>query len=306
MANLPPTPYETLYDAIQYFSEPRVCVAFLAKMRWGDDVACPRCGSCTVTALKTRQLWQCKDCKKQFSVKLGTIFEDSAISLSKWLIAMWMVANDKNGVSSYEIHRAIGVGQKAAHFMGHRIRKAMDKGSVELSDHIEIDETYLNPSRNTRKKYHRNHKTAKERAIFGMVQRGGEAFARRVPDAKSKTLEPIIRNNVNPVGATIYSDNYSAYDHLNRYVTHLTVNHNRQWVDGAAHTNNIECFWNLFKRCLKGTYIQVEDKHLNRYLDEEVFRYDHRKLNDRERFLIAVSSIFGKRLTYEDMKRGAL
>lgn len=181
----------------------------------------------------------------------------------------------------------------------------MEKGSVELTNEIEVDETYLNPSVHSRKKYRKNHHTAKERAIFGMVQRGGEAFAKRVPDTKRKTLEPIIRNNINPVGATIYSDSFVSYDPLRRFVEHYSVNHNKEWVNGKIHTQNIECFWALFKRCLKGTYILVQDKHLNKYLDEEVFRYDHRKLTDKERFLIVAGSIVGKRLTYEQMRNAA-
>lgn len=257
--------------------------------------------------LATRKIWKCKGCKKQFSVKLGTIFEDSAIGLDKWLMAIWLIANAKNGISSYELHRAIGVTQKSAWFVLHRIRIAMQTGSIEkLSGTVEADETYVGGSATNMHKDKRdrlkmkggvhNHKTA----VLGMVERKGRVRARVVESPQGKVLIPVVRETVEE-GSTLYTDSWQAYELLRNEYVHEAVNHSIEYVRGNIHTNGIENFWSLLKRTIKGTYVSVAPEHLQKYVEEQTFRYNERKGNDQARFFGVLKSISGKRLTYEQL-----
>ncbi len=304
---------ETLTEVIQHFSDPRKCVEFVRDLHWPDGVVCPKCDSKDVTELTTRQLWQCKKCQKQFSVKVGTIFEASGLPLSKWLTAMWLIANAKNGISSYEIHRSIGVTQKTAWFMLHRIREAMRNGSiVKLSGVVEADETWvggLDKNRHANKRYnsmfiHGNKGDADKTIVAGVLQRGGGVRTRVVTGTKAKDLGPVLKENIEP-GSTLYTDEWQAYRQFGKKrggpFEHDSVNHAGEYVRGNVHTNNIECFWSLFKRCVKGTYIHVAPFHIERYLDEEGMRYEYRKGNDKARFEQVASRVFGRRLTWNEL-----
>jgi transposase-like protein len=258
---------QTLMDAIRYFSDPDICLAFVAGLRWPDGVTCPQCGSPEVTFLANRRVWQCrgKHERRQFSVKTGTIFEDSPLGLDKWLAAIWMIANAKNGISSYEIARSLGVTQKSAWFMLHRIRLAMQTGTfAKLGGEVEVDETYIGgKARNM----HRGARKAKGRGavgkavVMGLLERHGEVRTHVVPDTVRKTLHDKVRDHVEP-GSTVYTDELASYKGLESDYAHKVINHAEAYVKGSIHTNGLENFWSLFKRCVKGTYVAIEPFHL--------------------------------------------
>jgi transposase-like protein len=267
----------TLLEAIRYFSDPDVCVEFVANLRWPDGPVCPRCGGVEYSYLTTRRLWKCKSCKKQYSVKVGTIFEDSALGLDKWLPAVWLAANSKNAISSHELGRALGVTQKSAWFMLHRIRLAMQMRSLTAFDgEVEVDETYIggkarNMHADVRKRKITGTGPKDKTVVLGIKHRdGGKVRASVVPDAKWPTLHEKVRESV-ANGATIYTDVLRSYSGLDIRYSHKTVDHAERYVDGRVHTNGVENFWALLKRGLAGTYVSVEPFHLFRYLDERAF-----------------------------------
>ncbi len=296
----------TLIEAIRYFSDLDICTDFVAKLRWPNGPVCPRCGSVEHSYLTTRRIWKCKGCKKQFSVKLGTIFEDSALGLDKWLPAVWLVANSKNGISSHELGRALGTTQKSAWFMLHRIRLAMQTGSFnKLDGEVEVDETYIGgKARNMHKSVRARRITGTggkdKTVVLGIRQRGGEVRAGVVPDSKRRTLQGPITKHVAP-GASVYTDDLRSYSGLDASYAHETVDHAERYVDGRAHTNGLENFWSLLKRGLNGTYVSVEPFHLFRYLDERLFAYNLRELGDFDRFAAVLRAAAGRRLTYAEL-----
>src|ERR1019366_1550372 len=296
----------TLQDAIVYFSDPTNCREYVVARRWPNGVECPRCGSDNVTFLEKYNRWQCsaRHDGRQFTAKTGTIFEDSPLGLDKWLMAMWQVVNCKNGVSSYEVHRAIGVTQKTAWFMDHRIRHALTMGTInKLSGQIEADETFIGgKSRNMHKDKRAEKITGTggkdKTAVMGILERGGKVVAKVVPNRKKKALQAEIREHV-LAGSALFTDALKSYEGLDEF-QHEVVDHAVEYVRGEVHTNGLENFWSLLKRGLSGTYVSVEPFHLFRYLDEQAFRYNHRQgLNDGQRFDLAVRQIVGKRLTWD-------
>lgn len=297
---------QTLLEAIRYFTDADNCLNFMIMLRWPDGVQCPACDSKQANFIKTRRLWICKDCKKNFTVKKGTIMEDSPIGLDKWLTAIWMIANDKNGISSYEIHRGLGITQKSAWFLLHRIRLAMQQGTLEkLSGTVEADETFIGGKARNMHKSKRDEKikgrgpTGKA-IVMGILERAGEVRTKVVANRDSETLQSEIREHVE-FGAEVFTDALPSYVGLQPDYVHQVVNHALEYVRGHVHTNGIENFWSLVKRCISGTYVSVMPFHLFRYLDEESFRFNNRKDNDAGRFLKACSSMTGHRLTYKDL-----
>jgi transposase-like protein len=305
---------KTLLEAIRYFSDLDVATQHVAKTRWPDGPVCPRCGVLDEKHyyLKTRRLWKCRACGKQFSVKLGTIFEDSPLGLDKWLPAMWFIANCKNGISSYELARDLGIQQKSAWFMLHRIRLAMQRGSIEkLSGEVEVDETYIgglarNMHKSKRKEKITGTGTSGKIAVMGLLERHGEVRAKIVPDTKSRTLKVEVRENVEP-GSEVHTDTFQSYQGLDSEFIHNVVDHAESYVRGHIHTNGLENFWSLLKRGIKGTYVSVEPFHLFRYLDEQSFRFNERDGEDKDRSAMALGSIAGRRVTYDELtgKTGA-
>jgi len=297
---------QTLVDAIRYFSEPDVCLAFVVELRWPDGVTCPRCRSKEVRFLADRRVWECKakHPRKQFSVKVGTIFEDSALGLDKWLAAIWMIANAKNGVSSYEIARSLGITQKSAWFVLHRIRLAMQTETFgKLGGEVEVDDTYIGgKARNM----HRGKRKAKGRGtvgkavVMGLLERHGEVRTQVVSNITGQTLRPEVQKHVEP-GATVHTDELASYRGLDAAYAHMVINHAEAYAKGAVHTNGMENFWSLLKRGIKGTYVSVEPFHLFRYLDEEAFRFNTRTDSDAGRFLRVVASVAGKRLEFKNL-----
>src|SRR5213080_3027343 len=300
---------KTLQEAIVYFSNPDNCLNYLVVRRWPKGIVdCPRCGSTEVYFLPSRRLWECKikHPQRQFSIKVGTIFEDSPLGLDKWLMATWMIANCKNGISSYEIHRAIKITQKSAWFMMHRIRKAMQTGTfVKFVGEVEVDETFIGgKARNMhiaqRKRRITGTGTKDKVAVMGILQRGGEVRTVVVDDRRKKTLQAEVKEHVE-AGAALYSDELKSYDGLEGEYAHKVINHAVAYVDGKIHTNTLENFWSLLKRGLHGTYVSVEPFHLFRYLDEQAFRYNERHGSDYDRFLSTLKSVVGRRLKYDDL-----
>ena len=306
---------KTLQEAIAYFSDPSRMFDYAVKLRWPDGkVACPRCGSDKHSFISTRHIWFCKDCKKQFTLKVGTIFEDSAIGMDKWMIAVWMVVNAKNGISSYEVARALGITQKSAWFMMHRVRLALhNKDFVRLGGEgkeVEVDETFIGGAARFMHADKRREKITDrgvkgKAAIMGILERGGKIQANVIPTRKKRDLQPGIRAHVKAESA-IYTDALMSYIGLNRDYMHKTIDHAERYVDGQVHTNGLENFWSLLKRGLKGTYVNVELFHLFRYLDEQVFRYNNRAtkqhfIGDGDRFQMAMRHIANRRLTYEEL-----
>jgi transposase-like protein len=300
---------KTLQEAIVYFANPDNCVSYIAVRRWPDGVECPTCGRKDVAYVAARRVWQCKSrhARAQFSVKVGTIFEDSPLPLSKWLTAMWMIANCKNGVSSWEIHRAVGMTQKCAWHMMHRIRLAMqDVDGGKLNGDVEVDETYIGgKARNMhaakRKARITAHGVKGKAAVFGMIERHGKVVATHVDETTKVDLQRRIRDSVEP-GAAICSDQHPSYTGLDADYDHAVINHAIEYVNGNIHTNTMENFWSLLKRGLHGTYVSVEPFHLFRYIDEQSFRYNHRRwMTDGDRFSAVVAQVAGKRLTYAEL-----
>ncbi|MEP7149705.1 MAG: IS1595 family transposase [Acidobacteriota bacterium] len=284
-----------------------VCLTFVASLRWSDgEPVCPNCAGTEHSFLSTRLIWKCKACKKQFSVKYNTLFEDSPLGLDKWLTAIWMLANCKNGVSSYEIHRAIGITQKSAWFMLHRIRLAMQAGSIEkLSGEVECDETYVGgKGRNMHAKKRKEigltvgfkHKTG----VMGMVERKGRLKAKVIAESDRRTLLGEIAENIE-VGSTVYTDDAGGYRNMSDDYIHEVINHTHEYVRDNVHTNSIENFWSLLKRSIKGTYVSVAPEHLQKYVEEQSFRYNEREGKDQDRFIALIESISGKRLTYKQL-----
>jgi len=299
----------TLRDAVIWFSDFEHCRQFMVELRWSDGVVkCPRCGAEKVTWLAKARVWKCyaKHERPTFTLKTGTIFEDSPIPLEKWLTAAWMIISCKNGISSYEIHRGLGVTQKTAWFMLHRIRLAMQEtGFNKLAGEVEVDETFIGgKARNMHKdKCARviSGTGGKDKEIaMGIVERGGKVRVFHVNNRRKKTLQASIREHVE-AGSAIFSDELKSYDGLEREYQHAVINHAVEYADGNVHTNTMENFWSLLKRGLHGTYISVEPFHLFRYLDEQVFRYNNRTLTDAERFTAVMKQIVDRRLTYNEL-----
>ncbi len=294
---------QTLLEAIRHFADLDVCTEFVARLRWPSGPVCPRCGVMDYSYLSTRRVWKCKGCKKQYSVKVGTIFEDSALGLDKWLPAIWLIANSKNGISSHELARSLGTTQKSAWFMLHRIRLAMQSGSFDkLDGAVEVDETFIGgKARNMHKDVRKRKITGtggKDKAVVvGLRPRDGEMRTAVVSDRKRHTLHGHIVEHVEH-GATVYTDALESYSGLGGDFAHETVDHAERYVDGQVHTNGVENFWSLLKRGLHGTYVSVEPYHLFRYLDERVFAYNLRDLNDYGRFEAVLQAVAGRRLTY--------
>jgi transposase-like protein len=302
----------TLQEAILYFQSPVNCRTYLVAHRWPNGVECPRCGSKNVLFQEKYNRWQCggKHELRQFTSKTGTIFEDSPLSLDKWLLAMWQVVNCKNGVSSYEIHRDIKVTQKTAWFMDHRIRVALGMATPDkMTGHVEADETFIGGKARNMHKDKRAEKITgtggKDKTmVMGILERGKDGKPSRlrtkvVENRRKKALQAEVRQHVQ-AGSAIYTDSLKSYEGMEEF-KHEVVDHAVECVRGKVHTNGCENFWSLLKRSLGGTYVSVEPFHLFRYLDEQTFRFNNRRMTDGERFSIAVDGIVGKRLMFDQL-----
>lgn len=310
---------ESLLEAVRCFADETIAHDFLVQMRWPDGVRCARCGSEHIGKLsvsgepgKERRVWNCKACKKQFTAKVGTIFQDSPLPLSKWLPAVWLVVNAKNGISSHELARALDITQKSAWHMGHRIRTAIQRGGgiVRMDGVVEVDESWIGGlSRNMHKD-----KRAKltgtggsdKTPVMGLLQRHSEkvtvsqVVARVVPHVRRSVLLPAIRKMV-AAGAEIHTDANKSYSPLSNEYVHKVVDHAECYVKDGVHTNGLENFWSLLKRSIKGSHVHVAPFHLFRYLDDQTYRFNERAKNDQARFVNAMKTVKGRRLTYRKL-----
>jgi transposase-like protein len=311
VANAMPDGPETLLEAVRFFSDEDVALRFAIPIRWENGVpTCPHCASIRASFLSTRRIWKCLACRKQYSLKIGTVLEDSPISLTKWLPAMWLLANCKNGISSYELARALDVTQKTAWFMLHRLRHAMaDLSTDKFSGDVEIDETYIggkvtNMHAKQADRARKAGKWAGKQAVLGVLERHGEGTSRvrtrLIGTTKRKELFGAMKEEIIP-GTNIYTDALPSYASLNHVFVHQFIDHTESYAAGAVHTNGLENFWSLVKRCIRGTYVAVEPFHLLRYLDEQAFRFNARKVTDAMRFRNVLGQIAGRRLTYKTL-----
>lgn len=303
----------TLQGAIKYFANEETAFEFMKNIRWPDGVvACPRCDGTEVSFISTRKLWTCKTCKtqKQFTIRVGTILEDSPIKFDKWICAFWLIANAKNGISSYEIGRALGVTQRTGWFMLQRIRLALQNGTiVKIGGVTEADETFIGGRARMM-----NNKTKKTRKINtsmkhltpvqGLLERTTEKKSSRVilqqvGNNSKVELDANVRKYVLK-GSVVNTDELKSYEDIGDEYTHNVINHAECYAKGHVHTNGMENFWSLLKRTIRGTYVSVEPFHLFRYLDEQAFRFNERKdeNGDAGRFLKAIAGMIGKRLTW--------
>jgi transposase-like protein len=298
-------------EAVQYFADLDVCHDYLAKLKWPDGVVkCPRCNSEGVGFIRSRRMYQCRGCRKQFSVKVGTIFEDSPLGLDKWFVAVWSITNAKNGISSCELARATGITQKSAWHLLHRVRHAMQTGSFcKFVGEVESDESYIGGAAENMHKSRRREKIkspgpAGKAIVQGVLNRAvpgaSKVSAVVVPDAKRPTLTKTLHERVE-LGATVYTDTHPAYHELGRDYIHAMIDHAKSYVEGRCHTNGLENFWSLLKRTINGTYVAVDEPHLGRYVDEQVFRFNERGTDDAGRFALVMPGVVGKRLMYKTL-----
>lgn len=298
---------KTLQEAVIYFNDLDNCISYLVARRWPNGVICPTCGSTKVSYLKSVRRWQCssRHTQRQFTLKTGTVMEDSPLGIDKWMVAIWLGLNCKNGISSYEVARGLGISQKSAWHMMHRVRFTLHGTSGEkLSGHVEADETFIGgKARNMHAAKRARRITGTggkdKTAVMGILERGGKVKTVVVPNRKKNALQTEVRKHVE-AGSALYTDALQSYSGLNEF-EHQVVDHAVQYVDGAIHTNGLENFWSLLKRSISGTYVSVEPFHLFRYLDEQSFRYNERKTTDSDRFDLAVRQIVGKRLTWAEV-----
>jgi len=298
---------ESLLEAVAYFSDPARCHDLLVSMRWAGVPVCSKCGAKEVGFLAKQRRYKCRKCRVFFSAKQGTIFEDSPISLRKWFIAIWLVTNAKNGISSCELGRALAVTQKTAWFMLQRVRLAFHVGSFDkkLCGIVEVDETYIggkarNMHKDKREERIKGRGTTGKVIVMGLLERKGEVRAQVIGNIKRKTLQDQIASHVEP-GSEVHSDQLASYRGLDPEYVHNVINHAERYVEGHVYTNGVENFWSLLKRTIKGTYTSCEPFHLFRYLDEQTFRYNNRRETDGGRFVRVMGTVAGRRLAYKDL-----
>lgn len=305
----------TLLEAVKFFSDADVATDYFSKMRWPNGVCCPHCGSTSVAYLKNQRRWQCREDhpRRQFSAKVGTIFEESPLGLDKWFVAVWCITNAKNGISSCELARALGITQKSAWFMLHRVRHAMHVGSfVKMAGECESDESFFggkakNMHANRRHERIEGRGSNGKAIVHGILQWGdktkkitSKVRASVVENTKRGTLAPIIIKNVEK-GSRVYTDALRSYNGLDQIFLHQAIDHAECYVKDRVHTNGMENFWSLLKRAIGGTYVSVDAPHLARYVDEEVFRFNERHMDDGQRFNTVLPGVIGKRITYKQL-----
>jgi transposase-like protein len=309
---------KTLMEAVRYYSDEQVCIDTVAAMRWPDGKPiCPKCGVEEGNRkhywLATQRRWKCYACRKQFSVKVNSLFEDSPLGLDKWLVALWMLCNCKNGVSSHEIARELDIAQQHAWHLLHRLRVALqlpDDG--KLGGIVEADECFIGG------KIKNMHKSKKPKGtgfsgiavggmaktiVVGTLERNGRVRAQVTADRSQSTIHPLIAANV-AKDATLVTDEWGGY--VGSTPIHEVINHAVEYVNGHIHTNGIENFWSLLRRALGGTYVSVEPIHLQAYIHEQVFRFNLRsrkdeKITNADRFALALANTAGQRLTWKTL-----
>lgn len=304
---------KTLEEAVIYFADEDNAFAYAVSVRWPEGVFCPWCDSSDNSFIASRKIWRCKGCKKQFSVRVGTIFEDSPIRLGKWFTGIWMLINCKNGVSSYEMHRALDVTQKTAWFLLHRIRAAIKAKSFDkkLAGIVEADECHvgglmenMHKAKKEKVKAGRKANSATGKTIVqAVLERDGEVRTQILESLELGPRLAFLNENVEPGTQVMTDEGYAGKRMDESSFVHDFVNHQQEYVRGNVHCNGVENFWCLLQRTLGGTYVSVEPFHLSAYVDEQAFRFNQRKDTDGGRFVKALAMVPTARLTYKDLIR---
>jgi transposase-like protein len=299
--------FNSIIQLVQKFPTEETCLFHLKELRWKDGIFCPHCGNRKVYEFKDGKTYKCADCRKKFTAKVGTIFEDSALPLQKWFVAIYLITSHKKGISSLQLAKDIDVTQKTAWFMLHRVRLASQTKSFNrpLSNTIEVDETYIggkekNKHANKRTENTQGRSTKTKTPVMGLLERNGNVKAEVVEKTNSKTVKNALIENV-VLGSRIVTDEFKAYRGIGFIYEHLFVKHSKgEYVKGIIHTNGIENFWSILKRGIVGIYHFVSPKHLDRYLNEFTFRYNTRWMNEEQRFNFLLGNCQG-RLQYAEL-----
>lgn len=295
----------SLYEFLKMFPDEKSAVAFFENRRWGDRPYCPHCGSLAVSRITSGKPmpYRCKDCRKHFSVRTGTILAESKLPLHNWLMAIYMLHTARKGVSSIQLAKELGITQKTAWFLNHRIREAMNHRGGLFKGEVEVDETYFGgkeSNRHASKKLAVGRGTAGKQAVLGLRERNGAMLAFPIDGTDRVKLHAAIVENVKR-GATIYSDSHSGYEGLKGY-NHLSVEHSiGEYVRGQIHTNGVESFWSLLKRGYIGVYHKMSFKHLHRYVNEFSYRYTTKNLDMMSCISSTIHDMLGHRLSYEEL-----
>ncbi|PKO99331.1 MAG: IS1595 family transposase [Bacteroidetes bacterium HGW-Bacteroidetes-2] len=309
MCKVTETKFNSLLEVSRIANDEIACNKLFAHWRWNGKPFCPHCNhSEKIYTFKDGVYYKCSECRKKFTVKVGTVFEGSNVKLGKWLLGIYLATSHKKGISSHQLSRDIEVTQKTAWFMLHRIRLIIRTKSFNqpLDGIIEVDESYIggkekNKHLSKRVKGTQGRSVSTKAPVLGMVKRGGDIIVQYVKDTKGKTIQPIIGKNVS-AGSTIMSDEWWGYNGLSENYSHYIIKHGKgQYVDGIVHTNTIEGFWSLFKRGVHGIYHWTSKKHLQAYLNEFEFRYNTRNMNASSRMALAMTNSEGERLKYEEL-----
>lgn len=305
--------FKSLDDLTSYFVTDKKCVEYFEQARWNGERACPHCGGLRTYTLKGVGKYKCgeKGCRLLFSITTGTYFENTKLPLRKWLIAMYLCLNHKKGVSSLQLAETLGITQKSAWFVLHRLRAILHEQRPDMllgeDKMVEVDETFIGGKEVNKHRSKKDKQAPQDRhghngkkVVVGAMERGGKVRALAIDNASKKSLEPFVHGNVKE-GARVITDEWSGYRGLKQRYTHDTIQHGaKEYVVGDIHTNTIENFWSVVKRCLYGTYHQVSRKHLQAYLNEFTFRFSTRHNSGEQRFRGALANCHG-RLKYSTL-----
>jgi transposase-like protein len=295
--------FDSLIQLFEAFPDEQSAIDHLRAIRWKNGAFCPYCGSTRVMHFSDKRTHKCSDCRQRFSIKVGTIFEDTKLSLRKWFAAIWLITSHKKGIASTQLAKDLKITQKSAWFVLHRLRYAAKTKSFArpLAGEVEIDESVFGGkegNKHVTKRNPKNINTVGKTVVMGMVERQGEARAFVVPNLKAKTLKGEIAKNV-AWGTTVMTDELHSYKGLPAHYKHQSVTHSHaKYVDGNVHVNTVEGMWSLFKRQYHGTHHWISAKHMNAYLGEMCYRWNRREMGEGERVNALLAQVEG-RLTYK-------